>query len=58
MSFDTYTMHLRGNKCGKLFQRPSLKENSVRWYESAPMGQNTIGNMMSNLFEKAGLSHR
>ena len=58
MLFDTYTRHMRGNKCGRLFQRPSLKENSVRWYESAPMGQNTIGNMMPNLSEKAGLSRR
>ena len=57
-SFVTYTRHLRGNKCDRLFQRPSLKENSVGWYESAPMGNNTIGNMMPNLSEKAGLSRR
>lgn len=31
---------------------------TLRWYESDPMGHNTIGNMMSNLSEKAGLSRR
>ena len=56
--FGTYTRHLRGNKCDRLFQRPSLKENCVRWYASAPMGHNTIGNMMPNLSEKAVLSRR
>ena len=56
--FGTYTRHLRGNKCDRLFQRSSLKENCVRWYASAPMGHNTIGNMMPNLSEKAVLSRR
>lgn len=52
-----YKRHLVGNKCDRLFQRPS-KENSVRWYDSAPMGHNTIANMMPRLSAKAGLSRR
>ena len=47
-----------GYKRGRLFQRPSLKENSVRWYESAPMEHTTIGKIMPYLSEKAGLSRR
>ena len=30
----------------------------MKWYDSAPMGHNTIGNLMSVLSEKAGLSTR
>lgn len=51
-----YLKHLRGNKCDRLFQRPSTKPNALRWYDSQPMGHNTIGNLMSKLSEKAGLA--
>ncbi|CAG2216012.1 unnamed protein product [Mytilus edulis] len=57
-SFRLYTSHLRGNKCDRLFQRPSTKMNSVKWYDSIPMGHNTIGNLMPTISGKAGLSVR
>ncbi|VDI58606.1 Hypothetical predicted protein [Mytilus galloprovincialis] len=57
-SFRLYTSHLRGNKCDRLFQRPSTKLNSVKWYDSIPMGHNTIGNLMPTISGKAGLSVR
>jgi len=52
-----YKQHLN-SKCIRLFQRPSTKPNSITWYDNIPLGQNTIGNFMTQISEKAGLSRR
>eukprot|EP00117_Sycon_ciliatum_P026295 scpid112350/ scgid21616/ len=44
--------------CNRLFQRPrrSLPLRDKVWYENAPLGKNTLDNMMKSLSEKAGTS--
>ena len=56
-SFMKYKRHLN-TKCIHLFQRPSTKPNSITWYDNIPLGENTIGNVMTQISEKAGLSRR
>lgn len=54
-----YKRHLNP-KCDRFFQRPqrTFNVNSHIWYYNIPLGHNTLGNMMSRIPEKAGLSHR
>jgi hypothetical protein len=49
-SFMKYLKHIRGNKCDRLFQRPS--KGNCRWYDSAPVGHNTIGSMMASDYRR------
>ena len=44
--------------CNRLFQRPrrNLPPRDRVWYENAPLGKNTLDNMMKSLSEKAGTS--
>ena len=56
-SFMKYKGHLN-SKCNRLFQRPSKADNSCYWYCNAPLGRNSIGDIMSTISTKAGLSQR
>ena len=58
-SFMKYKEHLN-SKCDRLFQRPNKKfsPNCARWYDNAPLGHNSLGEMMPNISQKAGLSRR
>lgn len=50
-SFMKYKSHLN-DKCERLFQRPSHKINSLKWYDCMPLGHTTIGKMMAIISEK------
>ena len=52
-----YKGHLN-SKCNRLFQRLSKADNSCYWYCNAPLGRNSIGDIMSTISTKAGLSQR
>ena len=45
-------------KCVRFFQKPSKAENSLVWYTNAPLGHNSIGDMMPTISASAGLSKR
>ena len=59
----TFVRYIRklSPKSDVLFQRPKKTiptDAKEPWYDAAPLGVNTLGNMMPNLSEKAGLNVR
>ena len=59
VSFNSYIQKLNP-ELNCLWQRPlaNINENTGMWYYNAPLGVNTLGNMMANMSKKYNLSQR
>ena len=53
-SFFIYKEHLNP-KSDNFFQRPKIRPKNNVWYDVSPLGHNSLGKMVPDICEKAGI---